>query len=177
MTTATLLSAAALRDHVETDLANDVLQRILDAEESEIIRRYGAHATQVDTLPGGHEWLILRRTPSSFSTVVEVVATTSTTLATTDYRHWGGGRLQRLNDGTNQRSTWGERVTVTYVPEDRTAQRRLALAQLAALAIRYEGVHAESIGGSDYSVTNLDYRLERERLLASLATRGGMWFA
>jgi len=177
MGTATLLTPSELRGHVETDLSEGVLQSILDAEETEIIRRYGAHATQTDLLPGGELWLVLRRTPVSFTSVTETVNTTSTVLAADDYRHWGGGRLERLGTGTNARSEWGDRVSVVYVPEARSDQRKLVLVQLALLAIQYQGVQREAIGGNDYNVEYLDHLRERERLMRSLAPRGGMGFA
>jgi hypothetical protein len=43
--------------------------------------------------------------------------------------------------------------------------------------VRYNGVQTESIGSGDHSVGNYDYRHERERLLSTLAPRGGIWLA
>jgi hypothetical protein len=166
--TAELLTATQLKEHLETDLGDDALQRILDAEEGEITRRYGAIATETDILPGGDSMLTLSRKASSITSVTELVSTTSTALATDDWRAWADHRLERLATGTNARTTWGDRVTVVYTPVDRTDQRTLVLVQLCKLALVYGGLASESIGGGDYVMRALPWGIERETLLATL---------
>ena len=172
MATATLLTPTELRDHIQTDLVDLALQRVLDAEESEIIRRYGAHASQTEMLTGGNARLGLSRQAASVTSVTEVASEVTTVLAADDYRLWYGTSLERLMTGTNPRQYWGDRVTVVYVPTERNAQRTLALVNLCKLTLAYEGVKSQSIGQSDYSMTAMDYRQERERILRSLASRG-----
>lgn len=188
-----LLTAAQLREHVETDLPDTALDRIILAEEGEIVRRYGPHATAAETLQGGDEFLVLARAAASITAVTETIGLTDTVLAADDYRLWPGGRLQRRADGTtgsfqpnvmggvidtlNVTPRWGDRVAVTYVPVDETAQRTLVLVQLCKLAIQYSGLKSESVGGGDHSETTADYPVEREKLLRSLRPRGGMIFA
>jgi hypothetical protein len=174
--TATLLSVAGLRQHIETDLPDTALQQVLDAAEDEITRRYGAHATASELLTGNGSWLVLARAAVSITSITETIAFTDTALAADDYRLWPGGRLERRIDGTHGRMFWGDRVAVTYVPVDQTAQRTLVLVQLCKLAIQYSGLKSESVGG-DHSETTADYPAERERLLRSLAPHGGMAFA
>lgn len=169
--TATLLTVDELREHLETDLADAALQRILDAEEAEIIQRYGPHATATETLSGNGTLLILARTPLTITSITETYETTTTTLAADDYRLWPGGRIERSVYGTNPASYWSPVATVTYVPVDMTAQRRGCLIRLATLAVAYRGVKAESVGSGDYSMTAQDYTTEREKLLRSLAGR------
>ena len=72
-------------------------------------RRYGAHATATETLPGDGEWLILDRTPSTITSVTEIADNVTTTLATNDYRIWPEGKLERLNTGTNRPHLLGAR--------------------------------------------------------------------
>ena len=176
--TATLLTVGELREHLETDLSDEALQRILNAEEAEIVRRHGPTATQAETLDGGETLLFLSRTASSITSVVETESDnlTQTTLASDDYRLLPAGKVERLVTGTNPASYWAHLVTVTYVPEDQAAQRRLVLVQLAMLAAKYNAMKSESVGGGDYSGTSLDYTLERERLLRSLSGRT-LWIA
>ena len=174
---AALLTLAQIREHVETDLSNDALQRIIDSEDAEIVQRYGALSTQTETLRGGSERLFLSRLAASITSIAEEVGETTTTLAADDYELWWNQELDRDPDGTNGRSTWGERVTVVYVPQTMTAQRTAVLTQLVQLAVRYNGVQQESVGSGDYSATSADYQRERERLLRKLAPRGGVFLA
>ena len=169
--TATLLTVSQMREHLETDLTDEALQRILNAEEAEIVSRYGAHATATEMLPGDGEWLILERTPSTITSVTEIADNVSTVLATNDYRIWPKGKLERLNTGTNARTYWAPIVTVVYVPEDATAQRRGVLIRLVTLAAKYAGLKSESVGSGDYSMSSADYTAEREALLRSLASK------
>lgn len=171
--TATLLTVGELREHLETDLSDEALQRILNAEEAEIVRRYGPTATQTEMQQGGQTLLVLWRKAGSITSVIETAIdnVTQTTLAANDYRLWPSGQLERLVTGTHPAAFWAPLVTVTYVPEDQSAQRKGVLVQLAALAAKYNGLKSESVGGGDYSATSLDYTIERERLLRSLAGR------
>lgn len=178
-----LLTVAQLREHVETDLDDAALQRILDAEEAAIVGRYGAHASATELLRGGDRLLFLTRPAQAIASVTEEVDNvftepSVTLLAADDYRIWEDGRyLERLATGTNPRLYWGDRVTVVYTPADETAQRTLILVQLCKLAIRYTGARQESVGQGDYSAQEADYVAERNRLLRQLAPRGGIVFA
>jgi hypothetical protein len=174
---AALLTLAQIREHVETDLSNDALQRLIDSEDAEIVQRFGALSTQTEIFKGGSERLFLSRLVSSITSISEEVGETTTTLAADDYELWWSQELDRDPDGTNGRSTWGERVTVVYVPQTMTAQRTAVLTQLVQLAVRYNGVQQESVGSGDYSATSADYQRERERLLSKLAPRGGVFLA
>jgi hypothetical protein len=175
----TLLTLAQVREHVETDLVDDALQRIIDAEDEEILRRFGPPTTQTEIFTGGTgaTHLFLSRPVTSVTSISEEVSGISTTLSADDYDIWWNQALERLDDGTNASNSWGDRVTVVYVPQERTSQRILTLIQLVQLAVRYNGVQTESIGSGDHSVGNYDYRHERERLLSTLAPRGGIWLA
>lgn len=174
-----LLTVTQLREHVETDLPDAALERILDAEDAEIVRRFGSATSASETLAGNALLLFLSRSPGTISTITETEADnlTTTTLAADDYRLWPGGILERLATGTNGRSAWAPVVTVTYAPTDDQAQRIHTLIQVCQLAARYTGVVQESVGQGDYAITLQDYRRERERLLSQLAPRGGIWLA
>lgn len=172
-----LLTVTQIREHVETDLGNDALQRIIDSEDGEITRRFGAATTQTETLKGGESYVFLSRLVSSITSVTEEVNETTTTLAVDDYDLWWNQAIERDSDGTNGRSTWGDKVTVVYVPQTTTPQRTLLLIQLVQLAVQYRGVQSASIGSGDYSATYHDYQRERERLFRKLEPRGGVFLA
>ncbi len=166
-----ILNNAQLGEHIEHDLSDNALQQLNDAETAEILRRFGSVTTATELLPGGTRRLILAQKAASFTTVTETVGYTSTALAADDYRLWYGAMLERLDDGTNPRSCWGNRVSVVYVPEDRLAQRRLVLINLVKLALEYKGLKTEDVGAGDYRMTALEYNAERENLLRSLRHR------
>ena len=173
-----LLTVTQIREHVETDLSDDALQRIIDSEDGEIIRRFGAPTTQTETFrASGGTHLFLSRLVTSITSVTEEVSGTSTTLAVDDYDLWWNQALERDDSGTNARSTWGDKVTVVYVPQTTTPQRTLLLIQLVQLAVQYSGVQSDSIGAGDYSATYHDYQRERERLFRKLEPRGGVFLA
>lgn len=172
-----LLTVTQIREHVETDLSNDALQRLIDSEDGEITRRFGAPTTQTETLKGGESYVFLSRLVTSITSVTEEVDETTTTLAVDDYDLWWNQALERDADGTNGRSTWGDKVTVVYVPQTTTPQRTLLLIQLVQLAVQYSGVQSASIGSGDYSATYQDYQRERERLFRKLEPRGGVFLA
>jgi hypothetical protein len=175
--TATLLTVAQLRQHIETDLLDAALQRFLDANEAEIVRLFGAAASVTERLAGGGYMLMLADAPASITSITETVSLVATVLAADDYYAWPGGILERLSTGTNGRSAWGELVTVVYVPADRSAQRTAVLVKLCQLDVAYDGLKWASVGSSDYQQTALDYPAERMRLLRSLAPRGGFVIA
>ena len=170
--TAVLLTVAQLRMHVETDLVDEALQRLLDGEEAEIVRRYGEHATASETLPGGGPEVILSRGAASITSVSEqgLDDEEATALEPEQYVSWHGGRLlQRWGDS----SLWPARVTVEYVPTDDSAQRTNVLIRLMALLLAYNGTAAEGVG--DYRMSAKDYQRERERLLRQVSPRQVMF--
>lgn len=171
-----ILTLTQVREHVETGLPDTALQRIIEAEDAEIIRRFGSGTTQTEMLAGGTPLLFLSRPVTSITMLTETVNDATTTLDATDYTIWWATTLERDDDGAHPASVWGERITVTYVPLDLLYQRQAILTQLVQLAVRYNGVQAESIGG-DYSATSADYLRERERIMRPLAPRGGVFLA
>lgn len=174
---ATLLLPAELRQHVESDLSDTALQRVLDSEEAEIVRRYGAHATASETLAGNQAIILLSRGAASVTAITETdLDGTELELETDDYRLLHGGHtLERLTTGTNAAAWWAPLVTVEYVPISQVEQRRLVLIELAKLALMYSGAASERVG--DYSVQGVNYTRERERIMRRLAPLGGMAFA
>lgn len=173
-----LLTALQLQEHIETDLPDTALTRILDSNDALIIARAGPLAAETEMQYFGLEeidtelfWL--KRKASAITTVIETVGTTDTTLASDDYALDSNGLiLRRLSTGTNQRILWGNRVKVTYVPADETDIRTIALVNLCLLDIQYSALKSEGIG--DYKSQSVDYQNEREKILSGF---GGRWWA
>lgn len=175
-----LITPTLLREHMASSLSDIALQRIIDAEESEIVARYGAVGSQIeefsDATPG--PLIFPSRIVGSITSVVEkysdsfIGGYSSTTLAATDYEIVPGGRqIRRLGSGVNPSSCWGQRVTVTYVPADETARRIKALIDLCKLTLSSTpGLKSESVGGNEYSYTAGDVESEREKIFARLGS-------
>lgn len=177
---------ARLKARFETDIADAELQVILDQCNEDILNQWGAHADSGSPLTvlvvGGAGAIFLDRPISVITSVTETVqgtggtGETTTVLAADDYRNWFNGRaLTRLNNGTNPRAFWGDRVSVLYVPRDDNNQRQEVILKVAILDLQYTGVKQERIG--DYSATYYDHQRERQELINSLRPKGKMGFA
>ena len=164
-----LVTPAQVREHVETDLGDTALQRLIDDADALIVARFGPHTGNViETIAGGGEHLFLARPASAIVSVSEVVDDVASALAASDYRSWWGGQaLQRAINGTNPSSFWGDRVTVTYTPVDESARRTRIELDLVRLAIQYDATRSSTVG--DFSQTNADYATEREAIVGVLA--------
>jgi len=171
-----LLTVAQLRAHVETDLSDEALGRLLDDADAEIIETAGAVDEQVDEMHHCElaNVLFLSRRASAVTEVVETLGDGDTTLAADDHQLRNGGtQIERLASGTNPRTTWGESVKVTYTPTAHTARRIRVLIDLVRLAVQYNALSSESVG--DYSATQRKYEEERTSILSRL--REGLSFA
>lgn len=184
----TLMTQAEMRSHVETDLADADLQRVMDSEEEEMVKRFGDHAASDSSAASevekfydaiGQTFVYLSREVTSVTTVVEKIVnkygTSSTTLASNDYELWDNRRLRRLADGTNSRQSWQDVVEVTYEPYDDRARRRGLLIQLCKLSLIYDATSSTSVG--EVSSSSLDYSSEREKLYGTLVGTGGFHIA
>ena len=161
-----LLTPSQFEEHFDTDLGDDALGRLLGDAEDEIIRLFGAHVTQVEHIDGLGRLLFLQRRVASVTMIVETVAEEDTTLATDDWQLENVRILRRLADGTNARTYWGDRVTVTYVPESETNRRKRVQVDLVKLAIQHEGLKIAWIGNVKLDTSG--YRARRMEILNSL---------
>lgn len=159
-------TTAELREHVETDVSDTALQRLIDAEYSALIKTFGAEASQVDDLAGDGERIHLTRQASSIASVVERTASgTETTLEEDDYRiEMGSKALRRLSDGTNPGSCWAAQVRVTYASDD---DYFMTVVELVRLRLQYKALQSERSG--DHSETAVDFQAERQKLMRGIA--------
>ncbi len=168
----TLMVVKEVRNHVETGLVDDALERIMDSVEEDIDQEFGAVASQVDDLEGKTKSIFMTRPIGSITSIMETVGTTDITLATNDYKRRHNSQIDRLNTGTNSRNKWGDRVLVTYVPVDDTKRRQMVYIRLIELALKYNALKGENSG--DYSSTSAEYEKERLGILRGLR-RGGFF--
>src|SRR3990172_6191048 len=153
------LTVAQARQHIETDLVDDALQRLIDDAEAEIASRLGSNAAQTEVLEAGEPYLWLARKAASITSIVE------------RFLHADGYRLERLHDGTNPALWFRGIVTIVYATVATAAQRLRLTIDLVKLSARYEGLKAASVG--DISTTFLDdYQKERESLFRALNSGG-----
>ncbi len=171
----TILTVDEVREHVETDLPDTALTRLVEAADQEIIDRLGALASHTEVLDGeGLHLLVLARRASAISSATERIADTDYALAGTDYELLADGyRVQRKQGLSYPQLAWRGRVTVVYVPiggaAGELAARKLLLVDLVKLAEAYNARGSQSMG--DGSSTALDYQKERMALFGPMLRR------
>lgn len=172
-----VLSVAELLTHLETDLTDPAIQRLIDDAEAEIDERVGELATQTDEFHGETlaQSIYLTRKAAVITTVTEEVksgsAWVSTVLAADDYElHFSGRQLRRLSDGTNPASTWGDAVIVTYEPKSDAARRLRITIDLVKVAVAFNALESEKV--SDYSSKSIVYDATRTALINKLKSWG-----
>ncbi len=168
---ANLLTAIEMKVYIETDLTDAALDRLIDAADQEIVQSHGEHAsvgTVTELHIGGDAAIFLNRPPATITSVTETVSEVDTVLSTDDFREWYGSRvLQRLDDGTNPQTFWGERVSVVYTPISDDPRRIQATIDLTRLGVEFNALRTQRAG--DYSQTALtDYTKERSQIVNSL---------
>ena len=168
------LTVAQFREHLETDLVDAALQRHIDGAEELIVKVAGELHTETDVVryAVGANTLFLERRASSITTVIEeleiVEGTFETTiLAADDYRLLSTNQLKRLSSGTNPRATWGNVVTVIYVPESDAFTRLGVTIDLVKLAVQFTGLDSEKIG--EWAASQSKYEAKKAATLQKLA--------
>jgi hypothetical protein len=176
------MTTEELREHVECEVGDAALQRHIDDAEAEIDYRFGSNTSKTEVFTVEHPTKVLYpgKRVSSVTEVVERLETSyvtgydTTTLSANDYELTNSIRIDRLPTGDNPRTYWGDRVEVTYVPEDKQAQRDGVVIDLVKLALAFDGYSSASLGDFDYDLK--DYTATRENILARLSA-GDRWWA
>lgn len=174
-----ILTIAQLREHIETSLGDDALQRLLNAAEEAIVARAGAPGARAILTGGGYRFISLPRPASAISSITETRYDTTTTLAVDDYDLLPDGYLiERLTTGTNPRSTWYGTVEVTFTPVADTATREMVQVDLCKLDIAANPhMRSLTIGSWTEQYANdaqWNEADEREAILARLNVSLGM---
>lgn len=175
-----------LRQHIETDLVDGALERLLDGAVFDVESRFGSDAAQTIERDGcDKRYISLPRPASGVTSVVEKdeYRNTLATLDTTDYvLRYGGRMLERLNGGTNARGWgWAPLVVITFTPLAEEVIRNLVIVDLVKLDISYEGLNKETHVGDTKVIgdkQNLGaYQSERETIMKRLSNSRGFRFA
>ena len=153
-----ILSVAELREHIETDLGNDALQRLADAAEKNIDRASGGTGAVTETFnewgfPRGRDRIIHASRPIGTITSIKERDDpdgTQTTLSADDYRQEGDRDLVRLRDGTNPRLFWAQHTELIYSPTTDSALRASVQIDLVKLGVVYSGAKRERMGDFDF---------------------------
>lgn len=169
-----LITPTELREHFETDLPDTAVQRVIDAEDAEIIRRHGSLDSALEIFDGTKgKYLFLSRPAQSIVSVTYTINDqVPLVLDASDYQLTNGQQLLRYNFGTNPMSYWDYRNEVTYIPRDDAAQRTMVLIDLCKLSLQYQAVQGQTVGDYQYAMYS-DYQTQYNRILSKL--RRGMW--
>lgn len=185
---ALILSAAEFKEQVATTLPDSVVEDLLTREQAAIERRLGPAydgtaitETFVQELHENSEpSLFLRRRIESVTSITEKISFqgAEATLTTNDYHVIGDqGRIIRVGGywwgrTTRRDAYWGRVATVTYIPQDDTAEWKRALVELGRTVIQRTAFKSENIAG-EYSYTapggtDAAWEKERTRILQTL---------
>ncbi|MGH7850294.1 MAG: hypothetical protein ACREOP_08355 [Thermodesulfobacteriota bacterium] len=168
-----------LKQHFETDLVDEAIQRLIDSEDAEITRRFGSNASVTEqhllAAPMGYngqeaqkvsQRRIWTKQPIGSVTSVKegptlAAADLTTLVVDTDYRVINNGRaIERID------VDFDRRVEIVYVPVSDVKRRDRVTIDLVKLSIQYQGLSSEKVG--DYANTSVEYQKEREAILRSL---------
>ena len=156
-------------------LSDSDLQAVIDREEAELVRRFGAHDGPLTEIVRGHgRSLYLARAIASVTSITEYLYlgdTAPQTLTTSDYYVWGDeGRIERLTGAGYGAVCWGATVTVVYTPVDQADLRSQVLLELVRLATAQDA--GGSVSGLGYSIrgagSTKDWEAARSREYARL---------
>ncbi|MGH7393632.1 MAG: hypothetical protein ACREM3_29885 [Candidatus Rokuibacteriota bacterium] len=164
------ITPTILKEHVETDLADGALQRLIDAAAADVEAIAGTLGEVTYLLNGltGRQRLHLARPAISVIEVTEGRWVDELTLVDpAEYALVQAGYVvERLRTG------WERWVQVRYAPVQDVARRDGVMIDLIKLALQYEGLSSQSAG--DYTASHVDYMAERQKLLRRMLT-GRRW--
>lgn len=166
------LTVPDLRDHVETDLDDAALARLMASEEEAIVEHAGSATSETQYMDAlGHREIRLRRDAASITEAATRIHPDEdeTVLSANDYRLEPPRTLVRLGDGDNGDSGWRGRVRVVYVPAVDADLRDRVLIDLVKLSVEYRGLESERAG--DVSQQFGDYTERRRQVLSQLDGR------
>lgn len=178
-----LLSPSQIREHIETDLPNQALQRLADAAErriDSIAGEVGSIDEHFDLLEPGHTFpvlashghsIYLSRRFASIDNIEErgSLGDTPITLNIDDYETRSERVLLRRADGTNPRGAWAPHVKVTYTPFAMDALRKSVQVELIRLAVSEIGGPG-SVDQGDFSFDHGNIKQRVDEILRPLAS-------
>jgi hypothetical protein len=120
--------------------------------------------------------LSLSRPAASVTSVTEArsVGGDQVTLGAGDYRQIDEFRLVRLADGANPASSWGQEVTVAFVPISNTSLRERVVLDLVRLDIDFRTASRQQV--AELVLVDGDYASKRRELLSQVTEGAAILF-
>lgn len=168
----TLITTTDMAEHIETELTDTELERLIDSADSAIRDVYGDHGTgqrtiYVDNLNRSKMIFVPYPPASSVGEVSHYRATETASQAVTvpasEYETRNGGTII-----VRPAKRFSERVRIRYTPVDHTSERLHILIDLVRLSSVYSAVSEEESGAGrsgGSTTTYLDYKKEWDRIL------------
>ena len=157
----TLLTTAAMRGHVETELTDEALELIIDAADAIIQSHYGAHSGERTVIRNGDTIRVWLPLPAQTVHAVREFYYTPSDASVVSVWQPSESCVMRVDGGYF--APW---VEVRYTPVDNTAQRRLALVDLAKVMVGYDALVSFDEGETEeHSVV---YDRERRHIINQL---------
>lgn len=169
-------AVAAIRQHVETDLADAAVYRYVTDATAAIDARLGTRegiTYDARVTDEAQPYIFLTPPATALTTVTE---SGDVLVAGTDYRLAFGGRaVERLRSG--HQSSWAYPTSIEYDATVDVDRYDRIVIDLCKLGISYEG-HAKSLQDGDHSqsasLTPDGYQREREALIGELLPAWGV---
>lgn len=165
------LTVDELREHVNSGLSDDALERLLEGAWQEIVAQTGDGA-RTEYVGGGSRYITTHFPIASVSTITETRGDSVTTLQSDDWLKRGDYVVQRLNTGTNPRHDFYGRVAITYTPVDNEAIKHGVQIDLVNAMLNFRpGLTQIAIGSwSEAYAANSAWNnsFERESILSRL---------
>lgn len=162
------VTAATAKLHIETDLADAQVTRLINDAELEVTARFGSDTDRTEDFtieaPRRRIWLGMRASAiSGGANYVKEGAELDdlTAIAAADVQLTDDGWVVEKDTGDFLR-----RVKVRYTPVSDTYRRDRVVIDLVRLAIQHSGL--SSLRDGDHSEEALDYQAEREKILSTL---------
>ena len=167
----TLITVGQLMEHVETDLSESALERLIDSADAEIIRAFGPHDGEQSALVAGRGYRIwLPRPADSISEIVEwggwETPGDADPVSADKYHLEHGGRTIWRTD-----APFMTNVQITYTPIADNPRRIMALIDLVKVELEYSSLESEQVGS--YQVATRERAAERSAILESLRQNYG----
>lgn len=159
------VTIAIIAEHIEHDIVDAAVQRLIDDADALIVERFGSDSTRTEyfelKVPKSRLWLSSPAT--SLTTVKEgtLINDLTTLVEGTDHQLTENGWVVERLGG------WFlPRVEVVFAPISDSTKRDRVTIDLVRLAIQYSALN--SLKDGDHSESGLDYDGEREKLIMGL---------
>ena len=171
----TLLTVEDLEEHVETDLPEDAIARLIEATTKDITDRYGANTDVEATVDvrGGNRRLYIPYPPAERIIEIKEYRPGYNQLPR-DAKVVDPNVYQMISEGSVMRvgHSFAERVIIRYMPINDMGQRRHMAIDLVRLAIVYEAEKISGVGEGGFGINteHVDYQKERNAILGRMMT-------